>query len=442
MPPAAAGVSTGRAPSHPGSHQPPHRRRRPGLAALRGAIIGLAPALALVPGATVPASAQPVAAVADLRSSTLTLVTVVTNDNGGSASPSAWTLKAVGPTRLSGPSGTTKAVPAGSYNLSKAGGVPGYTASAWSCSEGQADDDTVTVAEGRDVTCTISYDDQPGRIVVSNVTDPPDAGTWSFTATGPGYASFTLTGGASNSQALDAGIYTVTEGPGSGWLLTGLGGSGDPLTPYACTAIGGGGSFGRADLSSRAAIVTLRPGDTVTCVFENTRQSPGGATRTEGFWSTHPALAEVVWSGGVYAGTWFGGVDTAPGIADKEVCGRSIDTQRELQGGFWARPDRTSARARRTDLDQARMELLAQVLAAELNTAAFGSVPAGGSGVFDQWEQALCGADVNAIRSAEAQAAAFNGAGDSAALTPGVMADPRRAQRLASVPFWDTTTGP
>lgn len=415
MPPAAAGVSI---------------------------LSGLAAALALVLGAATPASAQSAAAVADLRSSTLTLVTVVTNDNGGTASPSAWTLKAVGPTRLSGPSGTTKAVPAGRYNLSKTGGVPGYTASAWSCSEGQVDDDTVTVAEGRDVTCTITYDDQQGRIVVANVTHPPDIGTFSFTATGPGYTSFSLTGGASNTQALDAGTYTVTEALDGDWVLTGLGGSGDPLTPYACTADGGGGSLGRADLSSRAAIVTLRPGDTVTCVFEHTRRNPGGATRTEGFWSTHPAVADVVWSGGIYAGTRFGGVDTAPGIADKEVCGRSIDTLRLLQGAFWADRVRTSTRARRSELDQARMQLLPQVLAAELNAAAFDSVPPGGPGVFARWEQALCGSDVNAIRSAGAEAAAFNGSDGSAAASPGVMADARRAKKLASEPFWDTTTGP
>ena len=419
MPPAAAGVS-----------------------APRAVALGLTVAAALVSGVTTPAAARPVGVGADLRSSTLTLAAVVANDNGGAAPPSAWTLKAVGPSRLSGAGGATKAVPAGSYNLSKTGGPSGYAASAWSCSAGQVDSDTVTVAEGSDVTCTITLDDQQARLVVANVTDPPETGTFSFTATGRDYASFSLAGGASNSQVLDAGVYTVTEALDASWLLTGLGGADDPLAPSTCATAGGGGSLGRADLSSRAAIVTLRPGDTVTCVFENTRLSPGGATRTEGFWSTHPVLAEVAWLGGIYAGRRFGGADDTSGIADREVCGRSIDTLRLLEGGFWADGARTTRRARRSDLDQARLRLLAQVLAAELNASAFGSVPPGGPGVFAQWEQALCGTDVIAVRSAEAEAAAFNGAGGPAASAPGASADPRRARALASEPFWDTITGP
>ncbi len=427
MPPAAAGVPTGRAPSGRHLHHRP-RSSRP--------LLGLAALLALatlVQLAATPAAAQSGA-------STLTLVEVVTNDNGGTAAPSAWTLKAAGPTRLSVPSGTRKVVRAGSYDLSETGGPSGYTASPWTCSEGQVDGDTVTVAPGRDVTCTITNDDQQGRIVVTMITDPPGTATFSFTATGTGYTSFSLTGGGSNTQALDAGTYTVTNALDSGWLLTGLGGSRDPRTPYTCTVTGGGASTGQGDLSSRVAIVTLRPGDTVACVFESTRQSPGGASRTPGFWSTHPVVAEVAWSGGIYAGRTFGGVDTTPGIADRTLCGRSIDTLRLLEGGFWADVARTSARTRRTDLDQARMLLLPEVLAAELNAAAFGAVPTGGPGVFAEWEKALCGTDVTAISAARVRAASFNRVGDSAAFTPGTSADARLARRLASVPFWDTVT--
>ena len=34
----------------------------------------------------------------------------------------------------------------------------------------------------------------------------------------------------------------------------------------------------------------VKLGDTVTCVFENTGQ---GVTRTQGFWATHPQLAQI-----------------------------------------------------------------------------------------------------------------------------------------------------
>jgi hypothetical protein len=59
----------------------------------------------------------------------------VTNDNGGTALPTAWTLSATGPTPLSGtsPVDSGAAFLPGTYTLSESGGPSGYTASAWSC---------------------------------------------------------------------------------------------------------------------------------------------------------------------------------------------------------------------------------------------------------------------------------------------------------------------
>ena len=55
----------------------------------------------------------------------LTLVKQVTNNNGGTAVATAWTLNAAGPTTLTGPTGSTAVtnvvVPAGTYNLSEVG---------------------------------------------------------------------------------------------------------------------------------------------------------------------------------------------------------------------------------------------------------------------------------------------------------------------------------
>ncbi len=381
----------------------------------------------------------------NLRPSTLTLVKVVKNDNGGMAAPSAWTLRAAGPTPLSVSTGTKTEVTSGTYDLSETGGPSGYTASAWVCSHGQLDSDTVAVGQGRDVTCTITNDDQPGRIVVTKRTPTGPSGTFAFVTTGTGYVPFSLGSGALNTQVVNAGTYTVTEAVHPDWLLTGLGGSTDPLTPYACTVDGQGGSSGQGDLNARTATISLKVGDTVTCVFENTYQGPPvepqGATRTQGFWSTHPALAQVAWLGGTYAGKTFDGVVSVPGIADIKVCGRGIDTLGKLEGGFWANIARTTAPAKRTDLDQARMQLLQQLLAAELNAAAFGSAPTGGSGAFATWEKALCGSDVKAVRAAQSQAAAFNTAGDSVAFTPGVSADARLARSSADLAFGNTVTG-
>ncbi len=96
-------------------------------------------------------------------------------------------------------------------------------------------------------------------------------------------------------------------------------------------------------------------------------------------------------------------------------------------GAFWSDISKTSIGVKRSALDQARMQLLQQMMAAELNASAFGSVPAGGINMFAAWESAYCGTNTNAIKTAQQQAASFNTAGDSASS--------RQAHRLtASTP--------
>ena len=108
-----------------------------------------------------------------------------------------------------------------------------------------------------------------------------------------GYAGFSLAGGQQNSQILSPGDYTAKEIVPLGWVLTGIGGSSSD--PLACTVSGSGGSTGSGNLNTQTVSVTLKYGDTVTCVFENTGQ---GVTRTQGFWATHPQLAHIAWFGG------------------------------------------------------------------------------------------------------------------------------------------------
>ena len=83
------------------------------------------------------------------------------------------------------------------------------------------------------------------------------------------------------------------------------------------------------------------------------------------------------------------------------------------------------------------MQLLQQMMAAELNASAFGSVPAGGINMFAAWESAYCGTNTNAIKTAQQQAASFNTAGDSAQFTPGTSADSKFARSIANYAFWD-----
>ena len=112
---------------------------------------------------------------------TLTLLKNVTNNSGGSAADTDWTLSASGPTPISGAEGdvavTNATVSLGSYDLSESG-PEGYGASDWECTGGTQDDgDTVTIAASDNVTCTITNDDQQAYIVVNKIVVTDNGGT-------------------------------------------------------------------------------------------------------------------------------------------------------------------------------------------------------------------------------------------------------------------------
>ncbi len=131
-----------------------------------------------------------------------------------------------------------------------------------------------------------------------------------------------------------------------------------------------------ADLNTQTATILLGKGDVVTCTFENTGN---GATRTQGFWATHPQLAQIAWFGGSAFGHTFPGVTAV--LGDRSICGRPLEDPivlndiSKLMGGFWSDVSKTSTGKKRTAIEQSRMQLLQQLLAAELNASAFGSVP-------------------------------------------------------------------
>ncbi len=92
----------------------------------------------------------------------LTLTKIVVNNDGGTATASAWTLSASGPTPLSGAGPTVSSgvsFDAGTYTLSESAGPAGYTASAWSCKGGTQVGNQITVALGESAACSITNDD-------------------------------------------------------------------------------------------------------------------------------------------------------------------------------------------------------------------------------------------------------------------------------------------
>jgi len=107
----------------------------------------------------------------------LTLIKTITNDNGGSALPTAWTLNAVGtggaPTNLSGVttifSGAT--FRADTYTLSETGGPSGYAASLFSCVKNGAPavaSNTIVLDVGDIAVCTINNNDNPPPASISS----------------------------------------------------------------------------------------------------------------------------------------------------------------------------------------------------------------------------------------------------------------------------------
>jgi hypothetical protein len=305
----------------------------------------------------------------------------------------------------------------------------------------------VSVGTGDHVICTFTNTRNQGTIVIVKLTKGTAAAT-SFpfqTSPEPPYTHFSLTSGGQNSQTLDTGTYTVKELVPLGWVLDAIGD--DPANstdPTACHVTGSGGSDGHGDTSTQTATIHLKKGDTVTCYFENTGQ---GATRTQGFWATHSRLANIAWFGGQGFGHDFGfGVAGVAGIGDLTLCSpvkkdmsTSVVTQPvalgRLMGGFWSGVSTKSTGSKRTTIDQYRMQLVQQLLAAELNAAAFGAAPSSGS--FSAWESAYCIGDQTAIKNAQQQAASFNSQGDTSGFTPGTAADSKNARAIAIIPYWD-----
>jgi hypothetical protein len=138
----------------------------------------------------------------DDKAAKLTLVKTVSNDNGGTAVATDWTLSASGATPISGAGGVERDVSAGTYTLSESGGPVGYTTGSWSCLGGTQNGNMITLGLGESATCTITNDDNsPGG-------EPRTIGFWKNwnTCTGGNQA---LTAAANGGP--DAGRYLLDD---------------------------------------------------------------------------------------------------------------------------------------------------------------------------------------------------------------------------------------
>ncbi|UUI72676.1 VWA domain-containing protein [Cellulomonas xiejunii] len=137
----------------------------------------------------------------------LTLVKVVLNEQGGTAVPEDWTLRAAGPETVSGATrgATVTDVPVepGRYTLSELDGPEGYTSEGWECEDADGpvalDGDVVDLAAGDATTCTVTNTDRQAgaRWTAFKISDPPsgeevgpgDTITYTVVATAVGNAS-------------------------------------------------------------------------------------------------------------------------------------------------------------------------------------------------------------------------------------------------------------
>jgi uncharacterized repeat protein (TIGR01451 family) len=148
------------------------------------------------------------------------------------------------------------------------------------------------------------------------------------------------------------------------------------------------------------------------------------ATRTQGFWQTHTAFTTYVF--GLCPETW-----AALGILDTG----------DLFGAFYASIPKTTEGDHRSELNQAKMQLLQQLVAAKLDVCYFGMADPGITATIAAAEAAfLTGTDAQAIRDLAGLLDDYNNYGD--AVTPPDPMDqgpatPKASKTIADLELWD-----
>jgi uncharacterized repeat protein (TIGR01451 family) len=188
---------------------------------------------------------------------TVKVVKLVTNDDGGTASPADWQLHLkTGGTDVAGSpksgkaAGDTYTVSQGAYAVSETGGPSGYAATFSGDCDGQGG---VSVTVGQEKTCTVTNDDvAPTLTVVKHVVNKhgstATAADFSMQITGTAGTPAPFDGSeAGVTKTLAAGTYAVTE-------------SGAATGDYAQSE--------SADCSG-----SLSVGDEKTCTITNTRKT-------------------------------------------------------------------------------------------------------------------------------------------------------------------------
>ncbi len=157
-------------------------------------------------------------------------------------------------------------------------------------------------------------------------------------------------------------------------------------------------------------------------------------TRTPGYWQTHYVEANREWTKVVDAGNAL-----QCGAPDNFI----VNTTPRLEGGFWSSVSYETNKHKRTTVDQARMQLAFQLLAAILNNQAFGSDP--GSSVLNDARTNFCGSNRSAMLTSKSLLDTFNNGGSSQPFPTGYIngkADPTKSKSIAAKVYWNQPTLP
>src|SRR5215216_1231269 len=143
----------------------------------------------------------------------------------------------------------------------QAAGLKGFFCSYPSFNPNDCEHTATISAADRNITGKDFANYKKATVIVEKQTVPDGAaGSFPFTSTIPGKASFSLTDGQTSSTSVDPGVYTATENTPAGWTLTDITCSGDTIAPNSSDA-GGTATF------------DAQSGETITCVFTNTKHA-------------------------------------------------------------------------------------------------------------------------------------------------------------------------
>jgi hypothetical protein len=160
-----------------------------------------------------------------------------------------------------------------------------------------------------------------------------------------------------------------------------------------------------------------------------------GTTRTLGFWQTHTNFTSSIFA--TSSMQKFVGSGTHRGAITNVL----LPAQSQLFGGFYAPIAKTTTGTKRTVVDQARIQMLQQLLAAKLNCAAFGCSGATLTLIANADAAYAAGANKATIISLAGQLDTFNNSGDAFAIPVALgatgKATPKVSQSYANLVFWN-----